>query len=313
MKHLPILPVLSFLALVFMSPELAFSADETAAKKQAEKKAADDKALAQEIKTKADLEALGQRLKAAVDNGEMSVKEAVTTYQKAAAAAGIKPEGKGKGKGAGKGKGRGKGNNDSFYAIIIGRLRSKDIELGEFSMEVDYVTSIYGDRKLKDTIIGKRVKVVGVSGPWLDKLLLMKRGQTLKLRSGTLTGTTISLSPKATVLERAEPFDPATYPVPPEEFRGFQGVLTGKIESKSDQGYDLTLRVSKVEQTLDGNQARKPESIVGRLMDMQGFYNGQYRETFDDLRIGDTIRVGAAHRVPETDVLEVIQELKKVE
>ena len=292
-----LMKLLPLLVLVLLSPVSALLADE---------KAGTDKADTKKVTTKADLDALGQRLKAAVKNGEITVKEAVTTYQKAAAAAGIKLDGKGKGAG------KGKGNNDSFYAIIIGRLKSKDIELGEFSMEVDYVTSIYGDRKLKDTIIGKRVKVVGVSGPWLDKLLLMKRGQTLKLRSGTLTGTTISLSPKATVLERAEPFDPATYPVPPEEFRGFQGVVTGKIESKSDQGYDMTLRVSKVEQTLDGNQATKPESIVGRLMDMQGFYNGQYREKFDDLRIGDTIRVGAAHRVPETDVLEVIGELKKV-
>ena len=298
MKLLPLL----FIPL--LSPASILCADEATSKKQT----GEDNTAVKEIKTQSDLDALGQRLKAAVKNGEMTVKEAVTTYQKAAAAAGIKLDGKGKGKRGGKGK----GNNDSFYAIVIGRLKSKDIELGEFSMEVEYVTSIYGDRKLKDTIIGKRVKVVGVSGPWLDKLLLMKRGQTLKLRSGTLTGTTISLSPKATVLERAEPFDPETYPVPPEDFRGFQGVVTAKIESKSDQGYDMTLRVSKVERTLEGNQAKKPESIVGRLMDMQGFYNGEYRATFEDLRIGDTIRVGAAHRVPETDVLEVIQELKKV-
>ena len=38
-----------------------------------------------------------------------------------------------------------------------------------------------------------------------------------------------------------------------------------------------------------------------------------FRETFGDLRIGDTIRVGAAHRVPETDGLEVMQILEAVE
>ena len=104
-----------------------------------------------------------------------------------------------------------------------------------------------------------------------------------------------------------------TYPVPPETFRGFQGVVIGTIESKSDQGYDLTLRVSKVVETIDGNKATQPQSIEGRLMDMQGFFAGAFRSKFDDLSIGDTIRVGAAHQIPETDALEVTRVLEKVE
>lgn len=304
MKFLP-----AFLLIPLLSSITVLTADEK--KPDEQTPSADEKSRPNpEVKTQKDLDALGRYLKAAVSKGELSAKEAFATYQKAAAKAGIKLDSQGKGKG--KGKGTRKGSNGSFYAIIIGRLKSKEIELGEFTMEVDYVTSIYGDRKLKDTIIGRRVKVVGVSGPWLDKLLLIKRGQTLKLRSGTLTGTTISLSPKATVLERADPFDPKTYPVPPEEFRGFRGIVTGRIESKSDQGYDMTLRVTKVDQTLDDNEAARPESIVGRLMDLQGFYNEEFRKTFDDLKIGDAIRLGAAHRVPETDVLEVTQQLEQI-
>lgn len=255
---------------------------------------------------KVDLAALRKRLTAAVAAGEMTKAEALTEYRKVAGEAG--------GKGKKGGKGKRKGNNDSFYAIVIGRLKTKDIELGEFTMDVDYVTSIYGDRRLKDTIMGKTVKVRGLSGPWIDKLLLMKRGETLKMRSGTLNGTTLSLSPKATVFERAAPFDPETYPIPPESFRGFQGVVVGTIESKSDQGFDLTMRVKNVVSTFAGNQATNPKSIEGRLMNMGGFFSSPpFRETFGDLRIGDTIRVGAAHRVPETDGLEVMQLLEAVE
>ena len=250
---------------------------------------ADDKNSA---KAKAALEKLGRQLKAAVAAGKMTPANALAKYKAAVAKMG--------GKGMMK-----KGASDSFYSIVIGRLKTKDIELGEFTMQVDYVTSIYGDRRKKDQIMGKTVKVVGLSGPWLDKLLLIKRGETLKLRSGTLTGLTITLSPKATVLERAAPFDPSTYPIPPETFRGFRGVVVGKVVSKSEQGYDLTLRITKVEKADPDSRAAKPDAVVGRLMNMQGFYNGAYREKFDDLRIGDVVRVGAAHRVPEIDALEV--------
>jgi hypothetical protein len=257
-----------------------------------------------------DLKTIGAQLKAAVTDGKMTKEEAIALYERAAAMATkgemVVPK-------AGKAKGSKVGPTDSFYSIVIGRLLTKDIEIGEFTMEVDYVTSIYGDRRLKETIMGKTVKVVGISGAWIDKLLLMKRGDTLKLRSGTLDGTTISLSPKATVLERADPFDQNTYPIPPEAFRGFQGVVVGRIESKSDQGYDLTLRVQKVEATLAGSKASKPASIEGRKMNMRGFFNEPFRSTFDDLSIGDTIRVGAAHRVPEIDALEVIDLLEKVD
>ena len=77
---------------------------------------------------------------------------------------------------------------------------------------------------LDSELIGKTLKVTGVSGPWLDKLLLIKKGQTLKLRSMTLIGDTLTLSSKATVLERAAKFSRETYPIPPDSFVGFRGV-----------------------------------------------------------------------------------------
>ena len=204
------------------------------------------------------------------------------------------------------------GGTTTFYSIIVGRLKSKDIELGEFTMDVDYITAIYGDRRLKKRLVGKTIKVVGVSGAWLDTLLLIKKGETLQFRSGTLQGTTVSISPKATVLERTVPFDPEVYPIPPEDFRGFQGTVVGRLTSKSGPGYELTLRVEKIEQTARSSTAVKPQLGVGRLMSMRGFFADRFREQFDDLRIGDRIRVGTAHREPTVDTFEVTGKIEKL-
>ncbi len=223
---------------------------------------------------------------------------------------------KGAGKGGKGGKGRKrrgkKGGTETFYSIVIGRLKSKDVELGEFTMQVDYITAIYGDRSLKQTVLGKTVTVTGISGSWLDTLLLIKRGETLKFRSGTLQGTTFSLSPKATVLERAIPFDPETYPVPAESFRGFRGVVVGTITEKSEQGYELTLKINSIESSQKTSRARDPKASVGRLMSMRGFFNDSFRKKFGDLKIGDRIRLGAVHTDPTVDSFTVVEELEKV-
>ena len=152
-----------------------------------------------------------------------------------------------------------------------------------------------------------------MSGPWLDKLLLMKKGETLKIRSMTLVGDTLTLSPKATVLERAAPFSKDTYPIPPESFVGFRGVVTGKVVTKSEQGYELIMKVGKVDETLRGSVAKDAKSIEGRLLELRGFYDQKYRAKFDDLRIGDTIRLGVEHADRTMDSLQVTRSLEKVE
>ncbi len=259
-----------------------------------------------------DLEQLGIRLKKAITAGQMTERDAIATYKRAAGkinghrgrekksdAMMMKPKAMA-------------GGPSTFYAIVIGRLRSKDLEFGEFTIEVDYVTSIYGDRRIKDELIGETITVVGVSGAWLDSLLLIKPGETLKFRSGTVQGTTVSLSPKATVLERAIPFDPEVYPVPPETFRGFRGIVIGTITNRSETGYELTIRVDEVEQTTEGSEATDPESIRGRLLDLQGFYNRPFRATFDDLRIDDRIRGGVIHSNPIVDTFNVSELLEPI-
>jgi hypothetical protein len=238
---------------------------------------------------------------------------------KAQVIAWLKQRGTGaKGKGAqgkgGKGKGDGKtAGGANFYAIVIGRLKTKDIELGEFTMEVDHVTSMYGSRWVKDEIVGQEVAVTGVSGAFRDQLLQIKRGQTLKVRSGRYISAgkrhQLTFAPKFHVLEQAKPFTPDEYGVPPKEFRGFQGVLEGKIVEVG--GYEVTLRVASVQEEKANSRATKAAAITGKLVRMNGFYN-QHQEAFKDLNVGDVIRVGARHADPSHDEFGVTDVLEKV-
>jgi len=245
-----------------------------------------------------------------------ATKEQVIAWlkQRGAGAKGKGAKGKGaQGKG-GKGKGDGKtAGGANFYAIVIGRLKTKDIELGEFTMEVDHVTSMYGSRWVKDEIVGQEVAVTGVSGAFRDQLLQIKRGQTLKVRSGRYISTgkrhQLTFAPKFHVLEQAKPFTPDEYGVPPKEFRGFQGVLEGKIVEVG--GYEVTLRVASVQEEKANSRATKAAAITGKLVRMNGFYN-QHQEAFKDLNVGDVIRVGARHADPSHDEFGVTDVLEKV-
>ena len=127
-----------------------------------------------------DLKQFGEKLRKAVDAGELTAADAKAKY-----IAAMKRSGKkfGKGKNDKSLKGKNKSGDSGFYAIVIGRLKTKDIELAEFTMDVDYVSSMYGNRWVKDEIIGKTVTVKGVSGPFLDQLLQIGRGKTLRVRS----------------------------------------------------------------------------------------------------------------------------------
>ncbi|MEE2641782.1 MAG: hypothetical protein VX768_14235, partial [Planctomycetota bacterium] len=202
----------------------------------------------------------------------------------------------------------------NFYAIVVGRLRTKDFEVGEFTMQVDFVTSMYGNRWVKDELVGKVVTVSGVAGEFTDRLLQLKRGETLKVRSGSYDPNggkpKLTFAPKFHVLERASPFKPEDYGVPPDGFRGFAGQLKGKIVEVG--GYEVMLRVSEVTRTLESSRAREVGQISQKLVRISGFY-GQHEKAFGDLRVGDVIEVGVAHRNPAYDEFSVTELLKKVE
>lgn len=259
-----------------------------------------------------DLKALVQELTAAVDAGEMTAEEAKAKYAEIA-----KQQEKFQGNPKGNGKKTGKRRRTAdgrvgFYAIVIGRLRSKDVELGEFTVEVDHVTSMYESRWVKDEIIGKTVKVTGVSGRFLDSLLLIKRGEPLKFRSGSYSAKSGSLTfgSKFHVLERTVKFDPAAFGVPPDAFRGFSGILQGEIV-ELDQGYEVLLRVDTIVELSDDSKAIDADSIKEKRIKLTGFF--QYEEKFKDLHEGDTICVGVRQAHPSHDEFQVKDVLEKVE
>ncbi|TWU38531.1 hypothetical protein [Novipirellula artificiosorum] len=196
-----------------------------------------------------------------------------------------------------------------FYSLVIGRLHSKDIELGELEIDVDYVISEYPE--VNSDLIGKRVKLVGVSGQFIDALLKIKRGETIKVRTGNFNPETrvLGFGYKFHVLERTAPFKPGDFGVPPKEFRGFSGELIGKIVEAV--GYEVLLEV-KESNPADGSQAKDAASIVGKRIRIAGFFN-QHSDAFSDLSEGDEIRVSVTHRDTKSDSIDVTDKLETVE
>ncbi|MEM6776806.1 MAG: PQQ-binding-like beta-propeller repeat protein [Planctomycetota bacterium] len=197
--------------------------------------------------------------------------------------------------------------NVNFYAIVIGRLMSKDIELGELELNIDFVLS--SANWAKERLVGKRVRLVGVAGPFLDNLLEIKRGETVKVRTGSYDAdaNTLGFGYKFQVLERTPPFQPSDFGVPPDEFRGFQGELGGKVVEAL--GYEVLLEVSE-SKSAHNSQALDATAIHGKRIRIEGFYI-HHQEMFADLHAGDFIRVSVAHRQRDRDAVSVTNVLRK--
>lgn len=125
-----------------------------------------------------DMAAYGDELKAAVQSGKMTKEQAIKAWNQAMAGtkngkAAARPS---KGKmGSKTGVRLGSFN---FYAIVIGRLRSKDIELGEIELDVDYVISERA--KVNQELIGNRIKLVGISVHFLTTCCRSNAGKQSK-------------------------------------------------------------------------------------------------------------------------------------
>ena len=196
-----------------------------------------------------------------------------------------------------------------FYSILIGRLKSKDIELGEMEIEVDYI--IGSKPQISEQLVGKTVQVVGVSGQYLDALLQIKRGETVKVRTGDLNLETnvIGFGFKFQVLERTAPFEPGNFGVPTKGFRGFVGEVQGKIAEA--EGYEVLLDVEGIE-VAEASKAMDADSIIGKRIRISGFYT-QHADAYADLNQGDVIRVSVSHRNPQSDSVTITDKLMAID
>ena len=69
--------------------------------------------------------------------------------------------------------------------MLIGRLVSRDVERGEFTVTIDYVPRIWENSKARDprALVGKTITVEGATGKFLDNPLLPQPGETMEFEA----------------------------------------------------------------------------------------------------------------------------------
>jgi beta-lactamase regulating signal transducer with metallopeptidase domain len=72
-----------------------------------------------------------------------------------------------------------------FRGILVGKLVSKDVEKGTFSMEIAKIKRQWPQSKAKraESAVGQQVKVEGVFGRFLDALLTLKDGELMEVEA----------------------------------------------------------------------------------------------------------------------------------
>lgn len=191
----------------------------------------------------------------------------------------------------------------NFNGMLVGRLVTKDVEKGTFVIKVDAVPRVWRNNKADDpkSLVGRTVMIDGVFGKFLDVLLLVKKGETLECEARHDGGNNLTFPGEA--LRRVAPVKPGDYPELPEEFRGFNGLVTGKIVRKDPEMMEIILQIEGVKNTSDKSRAQKPESIIGKKAMVIGFW--RKKEAYTELKVGDTLECVVEHVVSRSDHLNV--------
>jgi hypothetical protein len=108
-------------------------------------------------------------------------------------------------------------------------------ERGELTIRVEYVPRVWEVNKAEKprSAAGRTFLVEGVFGKLLDNLLLIKPGETMEVEVQHQRGDRFRFPGEW--LQKAAAFDPEKYPIPPDEFRGFRGILTGEVVAKFEE------------------------------------------------------------------------------
>ena len=198
-----------------------------------------------------------------------------------------------------------------FRGMLIGQMIERDVERGTFTVKVDYVSRVWENNRANNprTAVGKTFVVDGVTGKWLDQLLLLRPGETVEFEAQHRSGNTLTFPGEW--LRKVPTFDATVHPVPPEEFRGFAGVVLGKVIRTNAESHDLILEIESVEKSFERSQATNAESVKGKSIVVAGFW-GKMSGELDKLKAGDRIRTGVLHRVPKSDHFIVTEFVEKI-
>lgn len=191
-----------------------------------------------------------------------------------------------------------------FNGMLVGRLAAKDVEKGTFLVAVDAVPRVWRNSKAENpkSIVGKTVQVTGVFGKFLDVLVTTRTGETLEFECKH-DGNALVFPGE--LLRKVAAYNAEDYPVLPEEFRGFRGVLLASVVKKDPETFELIVKVEKVTNVWKENSAKQPESIVGKQAMIAGFWNR--KEAYHNLKVGSQIQVGIQHIGRQSDHLTVAE------
>ena len=197
-----------------------------------------------------------------------------------------------------------------FMGALVGRLVEKDVEKGTLVLKVDAVPRVWKNNKAKNPkrLVGQNVEVDGIASRFLDALLTTRKGETLEVAARHDGGS--SLTFPGELFRKVAPYKPEDYPVLPDGFRGFRGVVKAEVVKKDQMMYGLIIKVLSVERSFENSRAEDAKSIVGKSAILTGFW--RRKEIYNSFKVGDLIEAGVRHEVPGSDVVGVFEGVRKV-
>jgi hypothetical protein len=196
-----------------------------------------------------------------------------------------------------------------FHGMLIGRLVEKDVERGTFTITVDAVPRVWNINQASSpkSLLGTNVSAEGAMGKLLDTLVVTRPGETIEFgvrHDGDRMRVT-------DFMRKAAPVKPGDYPMLPDDFRGFKGMVAAKVIRKEDQLSELVVEITAIKSTLPGSRAKQAEAVVGHQVMLTGFW--QQKDAFQNIRVGDRMECGVEHSESYSDQLRVTESVKKVE
>jgi beta-lactamase regulating signal transducer with metallopeptidase domain len=229
-----------------------------------------------------------------------------------------------------------------FSGEVVGTILSKDTDGASLVLKVQQVTNVWKNSKADKPrdLVGRTVPVEKFFGRFLDVLLVVKPGDTVKVEVKHVRGDQLQFLGE--LFKKVEPVssqenpqvDGADRPAKPATdkpagepqatnsqeqdqgnfpagLQGFRGILLGKVVKTDVEKGVLVFQAESVKRTWPQNKATNPGSSKGKEITVNGIA-GKWLDVLLVLKPGDRIEVEAFHNRGEA--LDFVQEwLKKVD